>query len=194
MSDHGSDAPRRPQDGPKEAGDRTHAPDGMHSGRRRRRRRGPRKRADELVLQDAEPVADEPFGVAADDGPQSRCPVCGLVIRNLYTAITDQESQSPAHFDCVLRKLADAEELAEGERLAYLGGGSFGVIQARARQRQRGHHGRNRAPAEGLIFVRKRIEYEPTEPLADWRRGLVLPGPGLVVVELGEQSDDQVDQ
>jgi hypothetical protein len=140
-------------------------------------------------LQDSESPEDEPFDDAVDDATRPRCPMCGLVIRNLYSAITDQESQVPAHFDCVLRKLADVEELAEGERLAYLGGGSFGVVQTRSRQRVPRRSGRSRTQVEGTLFVRKRIDYEPTEPVPDWRRELVLPGPGLVVVEMGEASD-----
>ena len=174
--------------------------------RRRRRRRGqrpaagprpPSNRPTAAVAADTEAddrqpsTADEPRGVllttehgkAHSDGPAARCPICGLVIRNLYSAITERESQEPAHFDCVLRQLEDMEELGAAERLAYLGAGSFGVIQLRARQSTRGR-GRVASAQRGALFIRKRIEYEESDPVPEWRQGLALPGAGTIYVQM----------
>lgn len=88
------------------------------------------------------------------------CPVCQKPVRDLYSAITHRDSGSPAHFDCILQNLRVANDLSPSEKLCYLGGGTFGIIQYRNPQ----------SPIRFLI--RKRIQYEPTEPVPEWRRSL----------------------
>ena len=63
----------------------------------------------------------------------------------------------PAHLGCVLKLLEKQEELEPKEKIAYLGGGSFGIVQFRT-------------PNQGKLFVRKRIQYEEKEKKIDWRR------------------------
>ena len=171
--------------------------------RRRRRRGGQRVRRDprqQLEVEASggleEAAADDEMSPAALEGGAShsaaegvRCPICGLAISNLYSAITEQESQQPAHFDCVLRQLAESEELGEGERLAYLGAGSFGVIQLRRRQRGRTRR-RQPSGSSGPLLVRKRIEYEEPEPVPEWRQSLVMRAAGTIFVQMESEEED----
>ena len=172
--------------------------------RRRRRRGGQRTRREDSRQLDVEAGAlaeaateDDQLAPSSqtEEGPSgegggARCPICGLVIRILYSAITEQESQQPAHFDCVLRQLSAAEELGEGERLAYLGAGSFGVIQLRRRPRTRAR-GRRSSGSPSPLFVRKRIEYEDPEPVPEWRESLALRAAGTVFVEMGTEQPEE---
>ena len=90
-------------------------------------------------------------------------------MRDLYTAIAYGERSAPAHFDCIMSLLGEREELEEGARLCYLGGGSFGIVQVRpaARAGDRG----------GTLLIRKRIEVEDKDAAPAWREELRLPLP-----------------
>ncbi len=88
------------------------------------------------------------------------CPLCQKPIHDLYSAITHRDSGQPAHFDCILQNLRESNDLLPSEKLCYLGGGSFGIIQLRGSQ----------GPLR--FFIRKRIQYEPGESIPEWRRGL----------------------
>ena len=88
------------------------------------------------------------------------CPVCSKPVRNLYSAITHEPSNQPAHFDCILKDIRDNHELHTKEKVCYLGGGSFGIIQIR-----------NTSSAVPFL-IRKRIQYETTEPIPEWRKNL----------------------
>ena len=59
---------------------------------------------------------------------QQVCPKCGKPILELASAITDRGSGTPIHFDCALEMLNSEENLAPGEKIAYIGQGRFGVI------------------------------------------------------------------
>ena len=87
------------------------------------------------------------------------CPVCQKPVRELACAIAHRETQAPAHFDCILKILREENHLSENEKICYLGNGSFGIVQFRAA-----------AGSPMRFFVRKRIQYEKTDPLPDWRR------------------------
>lgn len=77
------------------------------------------------------------------------CPLCGEPVRDLKTAITTPQARKPAHFDCVLQELARREDLEAGEKIVYLGKGTFGVVSYRS-------------GASGMpLVIRKRIAYEP---------------------------------
>ncbi len=88
------------------------------------------------------------------------CPLCQKPVQDLYSAITHRDSGTPAHFECVLESIRAANELAPSEKLCYLGGGSFGILQYRSAQ----------GPLR--FFIRKRIQYEAGESVPEWRRGL----------------------
>ena len=88
------------------------------------------------------------------------CPQCGKLIRDMYSAIACHDTQTPAHFECVLKHLKRASNLGPNEKMCYLGGGSFGVIQ-------------NRSPQSPMRFlIRKRIQYEDQDETPEWRQRL----------------------
>ena len=80
-----------------------------------------------------------------------------------YTYIADPETGKPANFDSVIQKLSAQEELAENERVCYLGRGSFGILVDQKGKKPR-------------YYVRKRIQYEDENRSLDWRREL---SPGI---------------
>ncbi len=83
------------------------------------------------------------------------CPICGEPVRDLKTAILTPETGKPAHFDCVLQDIAKHEPLQPGEKITYLGKGTFGVVSYKT-------------GGGGVPFViRKRIAYEPLPPRGD---------------------------
>ncbi len=91
------------------------------------------------------------------------CPVCGKPVRELSSALTHKLSRKPAHFDCVVRELREANEMAPQEKLCYLGGGSFGILEFRP-------------PGSSSKFViRKRIQYEEKELPQEWKKPLLVP-------------------
>ena len=71
--------------------------------------------------------------------------------------IAHRETGGTAHFDCILRLLREEHNPGENEKICYLGNGSFGVVQFRPPLR---------------FFVRKRVQYEKTEEVPEWRRGI----------------------
>ncbi|HEB12024.1 MAG TPA: hypothetical protein ENI06_12520 [Spirochaetales bacterium] len=88
------------------------------------------------------------------------CPLCQKPVRDLYSAITHQSSNEPAHFDCILKMLRKINELTSNEKICYLGNGSFGIIQFR------------NAAGKLNFFIRKRLNYEETDPVPEWRKKL----------------------
>ena len=117
-----------------------------------------------------DPVAvPELAAVAAPATGPRTCPLCTEPVDDLYTAIAYGERGAPAHFDCIVSLLGEREELEEGARLCYLGGGSFGIVQMRpsARSGDRG----------GTLLIHKRIEVEERDSAPAWREELRLPMP-----------------
>ena len=112
-----------------------------------------------------EPRAPVP---APATGPRT-CPLCAQPVDDLYTAIAYGDRGAPAHFDCIVALLGEREELEEGARLCYLGGGSFGIVQMRASARS-GDRG-------GTLLIHKRIEVEERDSAPAWREELRLPMP-----------------
>jgi hypothetical protein len=95
---------------------------------------------------------------AARDMPA--CPLCGKPVYDLSTAITAaRETGDPAHFDCVLERVAASEPLASGEKLVYLGSGAFGVVEFKDK-------------SESHFTVKRRIQWEKEGEKKDWRKGL----------------------
>jgi hypothetical protein len=92
------------------------------------------------------------------------CPICSRPVRELAAALTHRPTGAPAHFDCILKELRDANELAPQEKLCYLGGGSFGILQFR--------------PSGGVnrFTIRKRIPYEEKDSPPEWKKTLLVSG------------------
>lgn len=96
--------------------------------------------------------------------PQSypECPVCKKPVRELPSALSYKATGTPAHFDCVLKELRDAHELLPQEKLCYLGGGCFGILQYKTN-------------GSTKFTIRKKIPYEDKETQQDWKKGLLIP-------------------
>jgi len=91
------------------------------------------------------------------------CPISGEPISNIYTAIADPVSGRPANFDSVIARIAESEELAENERVVYMGRGSFGILVDEKGKKPR-------------YYVRKRIQFEDEHETYNWRKEL---SPGI---------------
>jgi hypothetical protein len=88
------------------------------------------------------------------------CPLCGKPVYDLSTALSaSRETGEPAHFDCVLERVQASETLAAGEKIVYLGSGSFGVVTFKDK-------------GESSFAVQRRIQWEKEGEKKDWRRGL----------------------
>lgn len=91
--------------------------------------------------------------------PELVCAICGEAIIETASSLALPESGEPAHFDCVMKKLEERETLEEGDSIAYLGGGNFGIIRKNSQ---------NPAGFE----IKKKIDFENKENIGDWRKKL----------------------
>jgi hypothetical protein len=97
---------------------------------------------------------------ASYNGPAVSCSVCGKNIRDMSSAIKEKDSGQPAHFDCIIKKIAETETVKEQEKIVYLGSGKFGVIHSENNQNK------------NFTIVRE-IDYEEKEEDApEWRGSL----------------------
>lgn len=56
------------------------------------------------------------------------CPHCGKRIEDLSCAFWDKNLNQLVHFECLLDKLRESENLSDGERIVYIGNGQFAVV------------------------------------------------------------------
>jgi hypothetical protein len=98
--------------------------------------------------------------VASDPLPVPNCPYCGKPIKDLASAITDKHSDTPVHFDCIIAQIAESETLEKEDAIAYIGGGSFGILRFTGSS----HTSR--------FTIKKVVEWEDREHWAEWRRTL----------------------
>ena len=88
------------------------------------------------------------------------CPLCGKPVYALSTAISaSRETGAPAHFDCVLERVSASESMAAGEKLVYLGSGTFAVVEFKDK-------------VESAFHVKRRIQWEKEGEKKDWRKGI----------------------
>lgn len=83
------------------------------------------------------------------------CPICNQSVKFLLTAISIREDNRPAHFDCVLKSIAESEKLGPKEKIIYVGNGDFAVVS--------GKTGKD-------LIIRKKIEFESKEGKSEWRK------------------------
>jgi hypothetical protein len=83
------------------------------------------------------------------------CPICNKSVKFLLTAISVGEDHKPAHFDCVLKKVSENEELGPKEKIIYIGNGNFAIVN--------GKSGKD-------LSIKKTINYEQKENTVEWRR------------------------
>lgn len=91
--------------------------------------------------------------------PPPPCPLCGKPVTDILSALIDRTSSQPAHFDCVLSSVSEAEKPQAQERVVYLGSGVFAVVETDPRSPQK-------------FQVKRKIQYEPREGRPEWRKGL----------------------
>jgi hypothetical protein len=96
-----------------------------------------------------------PAIVSKEPLPDLACSLCGLPIQSLGEAILDKDR--PAHFDCVIEKIKKTVKTGPGERVAYIGGGRFGLL----------HYENPENPAS--FSIRKIFEWEDKEEPVSWR-------------------------
>ena len=129
----------------------------MNDRNRRNRRHSNRDRDKDRDREKAAPAEPRPERVCP------LCPICEKPIKDIYSSLVHKERGEPVHFDCVLQELQKTENLAEGERLCYLGSGIFGVMKPQGPDNPSG------------IGIRRKFQYEDKEKAAVWRRSLLNP-------------------
>jgi len=85
------------------------------------------------------------------------CPWCGKQIKDITTAISDRDTGIPVHFDCVLLRIAEMENLETGDSVCYIGGGRFGIVH-------------NNQPGTKGFSIKKVLEWENKDGNYEWRR------------------------
>lgn len=108
-----------------------------------------------------EDPGQRPRGVRPEEArDMPACPICGKPVYDLSTAISaSRETGEPAHFDCVLERVTASESIVAGEKLVYLGSGSFGVVEFKDKN-------------ESAFMVKRRIQWEKEGEKKDWRKGI----------------------
>ncbi|MFW5800864.1 MAG: hypothetical protein ACOCVC_02425 [Spirochaeta sp.] len=124
---------------------------------KRRGRRGGRKRLEQRINPEfvtmPDPVPEREYG---------ECPISHEPIDDIYAAVDDPDTGKPARFEAVLDKLAKRENIAENERIVYIGSGTFAVAEDN--------------PKGGFPVIKRRIEFEDTHHRTEWRKEL---SPGI---------------
>ncbi len=93
-------------------------------------------------------------------GEKPICPKCGLPIADMGSALVNKEDGQPMHFDCALALLSEREQIAENERLTYIGQGRFGILEF-----VNIHDLRH-------FTIKKIIEWEDKDSRPEWRSEL----------------------
>ena len=124
---------------------------GRRYGRRRRNRtdKGP---AGPIEGQEERPQA-------AANVPTVECAFCGKPIFDLSSALADKETGDPVHFDCALARVAEHEALSPGEKVVYIGSGTFAVVEYKDR-------------SETAFTVKRRLPFEEEGKKHEWRKAL----------------------
>jgi hypothetical protein len=105
--------------------------------------------------------------LSTDPIPVPDCPYCGKPIKDLSTAISDKNSGTAVHFDCVIARIAENENTEKGDVISYIGGGRFGIVHFSNASDLPG-----RSPALRKFTIKKIFEWEDKENRADWRKSI----------------------
>ena len=95
-----------------------------------------------------------PQRMNANPLPVPDCPYCGKPIRDISQAVSDKDTGTPVHFDCIISRINGGEILEKDDSVVYIGGGRFGVVS---------FAGRNE------FKIKKIIEWENKDKRAEWR-------------------------
>ncbi len=85
------------------------------------------------------------------------CEYCSRPIHELSSALLDKKTGGAIHFDCVLSKLNESEQLGENQKISYIGQGRFAVV-----------HFENPHDLRKFTIV-KTIEWEDHDTKSEWR-------------------------
>ena len=89
--------------------------------------------------------------------PAVSCGWCDKAIKDISISITDPDTGKPVHFDCVINRIVEREELESGDVVSYIGGGRFGIVHFNAH------------PDTRNFKIKKIFEWENKEVRSDWR-------------------------
>ncbi len=103
--------------------------------------------------------ANRDISIIYPEKPELVCAICGEAIKETASTLAMPNTGDPAHFDCVMKRLEENETLEDGDTIAYLGGGNFGIIRKNSQ---------NPAGFE----IKKKIDFENKETIGDWRKKL----------------------
>ncbi len=87
------------------------------------------------------------------------CPICDKPIYDMSNAVAEPSGGLPSHFDCILDRVSAAETLAQNEKIVYLGGGTFGVVEFKDKN-------------ENSFVVKRRIQWEKEGEKKEWRKSM----------------------
>ncbi|MEI6388352.1 MAG: hypothetical protein WCQ50_17160 [Spirochaetota bacterium] len=129
-------------------------------GQRKRLGKGPRsgQNSAQRVMQTGGERRESFIGQVRADAPI--CPICEKPVHDLSSALgSDRETGLPAHFDCVYERISAAENLGPGEKVVYLGSGSFAIVEFKDGK-------------EAAFVVKRRIQWEKEGEKKEWRKSL----------------------
>ncbi|MCL2601853.1 MAG: hypothetical protein FWD91_03470 [Treponema sp.] len=104
--------------------------------------------------------------------PIPDCPWCGKPIQDISYAISDKESGSPVHFECVADRIAGAENLGAGEAVTYIGGGRFAVVCFSGGEVPHTPPDKVKGEPKREFTIKKIIEWEDKDKRAEWRSSI----------------------
>jgi len=90
--------------------------------------------------------------------PVPDCPYCGKPIKDLAVAISDKNTGQAVHFDCIVSRISQIENLEQGDIISYIGGGRFGIVNYGS------------SPGGQGFVIKKILEWEIKENRAEWRQ------------------------
>ncbi|HPE90338.1 MAG TPA: hypothetical protein P5298_11285 [Spirochaetia bacterium] len=93
------------------------------------------------------------------DQPPVVCGICGKQIFDLSSALAGRDGGQPVHFDCALASVSEGERLEPSERVAYIGRGSFAVVEYRDKSMT-------------AFTVKRRLQWEKEGEKYDWRKSI----------------------
>ena len=104
-------------------------------------------------------VAQRSDSTRVPDRPRLPCAICGEVIQDITTALSRPLDNTPVHFDCALTVVSEELKPGDGEKVIYLGKGSFAVVEQSAYQQRK-------------LIICRRTDWEKPEDFTEWRKGL----------------------
>ncbi len=93
------------------------------------------------------------------DRPTPPCGICEEPIKDITTALSRPSDGVAVHFDCALKEVSEKLNPREGEKVIYLGKGSFAVVDDKEYEQRK-------------LKILRRIDWESQEERAEWRTSL----------------------